>query len=209
MADYSIPRCITLCFGAGGTGKTTFVLLYLLNAPGVACRFIFDDSGQAATRLKLKPCGTARQCEEALPSGWVCFNPHVMFPGAKLPDAFRWFCQWVMHASARGPGRKILFVDELWQWCDARTIPEELETIVRTGRVENLELVSCTHRPREYHVTVRSQATEFVAFNICEPAELVAIRPYWSGVDEAAALPRGEFIAVNRDTGGTLRGRLF
>lgn len=209
MPDYSIPRRITLIFGAGSTGKTTFALLYLLNAQGVACRFIFDDSGQVANRLKLRWSGTARECEDALPTGWVCFNPHVMFPGAKLPDAFRWFSQWVMQASTRGPGKKILFADELWQWCDARTVPEELEYVIRTGRVENLEFLSCTHRPREYHVLIRSQATEFVAFNTVEPAELDAIRPYWAGVDEAATLPRGQFIAINRETGGKIRGRLF
>ncbi|HEV2319195.1 MAG TPA: hypothetical protein VGV18_05560 [Verrucomicrobiae bacterium] len=208
MSDYSLPPCITLMPGQSGSGKSTFAFRYLLNKPA-ACRFIFDDRGQAAARLKLKLCGTARECEEAVPSRWACFNPHVMFPGAKLPAGFRWFCHWVMEVSKRGPGKKIFLVDELWQWSDARTIPEELENVVRTGRVENLELFSCTHRPREYHVTIRSQATEWVVFNICEPAELDAIRPYWSRVDEAATLPRGEFIAVNRETGEKLRGKLF
>lgn len=208
MPDYSNPPCNTLVFGQSGSGKTTLAFRYLLNMPA-ACRFIFDDRGQAADRLNLKPCGTARECEAALPSHWVCFNPHVMFPGSKLTAGFRWFCHWVMQVSARGPGKKIFFVDELWQWCDARTIPEELENVIRTGRVENLELLSCTHRPREYHVTIRSQATEFVAFNMCEPAELDAIRPYWSDVDEVATLPPGEFIAINRNSRGKLRGKIF
>jgi len=208
MPDYSIPPSITLVFGQSGTGKTTFAFRYLLNAPA-ACVFIFDDRGQAAQRLRLRPCGTARECELAVPTRTVCFNPHIMFPGSKLPDAFRWFCHWVFQVSKRGPGKKILFVDELWQWTDARTIPEELENVVRTGRTENLELVSATHRPREYHVLIRSQCTEFVAFNLCEPAELDAIRPYWAGVDKAAKLPRGHFLACNRDSGAELGGRVF
>jgi len=67
-----------------------------------------------------------------------------------------------MSVSARGPGKKILFVDELWQWCDSRTIPTELE----------------------------------------------AIWPYWSGVDAAARLPKGQFLAYNRDSGETVGGIL-
>jgi len=36
-----------------------------------------------------------------------------------------------------------------------------------------------------------------------------AIRRYWAGVDPAAALPRGSFIAVNRESGAELAGRVF
>ena len=38
---------------------------------------------------------------------------------------------------------------------------------------------------------------------------LDAVRPYFSGVDVAAGLPKGEFVAFNRDSGATLRGKLF
>jgi hypothetical protein len=36
-----------------------------------------------------------------------------------------------------------------------------------------------------------------------------AKRRYWAGVDPAAALPRGSFIAVNRESGAELAGRVF
>jgi hypothetical protein len=52
---------------------------------------------------------------------------------------------------------------------------------------------------------IRGQATEFVAFNTVEPAQLDSIRPYWPGVDAAAKLPRGAFLAFNRDSGVTAR----
>jgi hypothetical protein len=66
----------------------------------------------------------------------------------------------------------------------------------------NPPFCTATHRPREYHVTIRSQATQFVTFNLAEPAELEAIEPYWPAVGKAATLRKGEFIAYNNGTGG-------
>jgi hypothetical protein len=206
--DYSNPARITLIVGQGSSGKTTFALRYLLNG-NFACRFIFDDRGQAADRLNLKRCGTAKECEAALASRWVCFNPLVMFPGENLKAGFRWFCSWAFHTSKRGPGAKVLFADELWQWCDHLTIPAELENVARTGRVHGLELITATHSPRDYHRDLRRLVTEWICFNTVEPADLDAIRPYFPRVDQAATLPRGAFLAYNRDSGGQLSGRLF
>jgi hypothetical protein len=200
----------TLVFGAQSTGKTSFAFRYLLNASGTACRFIFDDRGLAATRLRLKACNTEADCERALPSRWVCINPHFMFPGAKLPDGLRWFCSRASEWSGRGPGRKILFVDELWQWCDSRNEPaDELQNVVRTGRTQELELLTCTHSPREFHLTIRRLVTEWVAFNTVDDADLDAVRGYWPGVDRVKTLPRGAFIAYNRESGAELSGRVF
>lgn len=42
-----------------------------------------------------------------------------------------------------------------------------------------------------------------------EPGELDAVRPYFRGVDRVADLPRGRFIAYNRESGGELAGCLF
>jgi hypothetical protein len=210
MPDYSTPRCITLVFGAGDCGKTGFALKYLLNVPA-CCRFVFDHTGQVARRLRIKPCGTAAECDAAVPAGWVVLNPFIMWQPHQLQDAFRWFCQYAMKASDGDNGRhkKVFFADELWEVADNRSLSPELQSVIRTGRHVNLEFLSCTHRPREYHELIRGQATEFVAFNLVEPYQLDAIRPYWSDVDKAATLARGEFIAVNRNTRAELRGRLF
>jgi len=208
MPDWSLPNCITLVCGQGSCGKTTFALRYLLNVPA-ACRFIFDDRGQAASRLKLKHCGTARECELAVPTRWVCFNPHVMFEGHQLKEAFRWFCKWSFDVSKRGPGKKVLFVDELWQWCDAKSIPVELQNIVITGRVEGLQLLSCTQRPRHFHVDIRAQVTECVLFNMAEPEEIKTLKAYYASAHKAASLPRGQFLGYNRESGAELLGRVF
>lgn len=209
MPDYSNPPSITVIFGKSGSCKTSFAFAYLLNVRGVACRFIFDDRGQAAKRLRLKPCGTLEECNAALATRWVCFNPHARYPGERLPEAFRWFCDWAFQVSVGRPGRKILLVDEIWQWSNSRKpVPPELENVIRTGRTEGLELLTATHSPREYHELIRSQATEFVAFNTIEPKQLESIEPYWTDVGAAAKLSVGEFLAFNRESGATLAGRL-
>ena len=115
MPDYSNPPNITVIFGKAGSCKTSFAFSYLLNVKNVACRFIFDDRGQAAARLRLKPCGDVDECNAALGTRWVCFNPHAGYGGDRFPEAFRWFCDFTFQASRRGPGRKILLVDEIWQ----------------------------------------------------------------------------------------------
>lgn len=208
MPDYTIPLVLTLVFGQGSSGKTTFCFRYLLNARGVACRFIFDDRGQAAARLGLKPCNNLAQCEEALSTGWVCFNPIPMF-GGKLEEAVRWFAAWCFAVSARGPGRKILFIDEMWQHMDGRTVPEEIENVARTGRTEGLELLTATHAPRDYHRDIRRLVTEWVCFNTVEPGDLDAVRPYFPGVDRCATLPPGQFIAYSRENRTELTGKVF
>ena len=111
MSDYTLPPCSTLLCGMTGSGKTTFALRYLQNV-AAACRFIFDDLGQCAARLKLPHASTAAELEAALGKRWVIFNPHRMFPG-DTAGASRFFCQWAYDCSRRGPGKKVLMVDEL------------------------------------------------------------------------------------------------
>jgi len=216
MSDYSLPPCVTLVFGRSGSGKTTFCFRYLVNAareqPANAnpagCIFVFDWKLEAAQRLGLAPCGTAAQCEAAIANRWVVFNPAIMFQ-ERQRDAFRWFCAWVFEVSKRGPGKKILYVDELWHFADAQSLPVELEKIARMGRAENLEFLSSTQHPRDYHRDIRAEVTEWVCFSTDEPGELDAVRPYFRGVDRIAGMAKGSFIAYNRDSGQELSGKLF
>lgn len=80
-------------------------------------------------RMGIPAVTTQAGCEGALANRIVNFNPHIMFPGDKkvtgddgekiLNDekaALRWFCNWVWTVSQWGPGRKILYVDELAQF---------------------------------------------------------------------------------------------
>lgn len=207
MSDYTLELHQTLIAGMSGSGKSTFAYRLLINAPA-ACRFIFDDLGRAAVRLRLRPCYTAAELEAALSTRWVLFNPHRMFPGeTKL--AFRWFCHWVYQVSQRGPGKKLFLVDEIWQWQDSYQIPKELATVVQTGREENIELVSATQLPHKINASITGQATELVCFKIQEPNALDRLQELGADPDVVANLPMGQFISYNRIRPGQLAGQVF
>jgi hypothetical protein len=207
MGDYTLPPANTLIVGMTGSGKSTFALTYLRHAPAT-CVFIFDDMGRAATRLGIRPCGTARECEEALASRWVVFNPNRMFPG-DTAAAFRWFCQWTYDAACRGPGKKFLHVDEVWQWQTPQGIPRELALVAQAGREENLELVICTQLPHRINASLTGQATEIVCFRLDEPLALAKVRELGCAPAIVQQLPLGAFVARNRLSGGALKGRVF
>jgi hypothetical protein len=207
MSDFTLPPCSTLVVGMTGSGKTTFALRYLLNAPA-ACRFIFDDLGRAATRLRVRPCLFPHELEAALATRWVVFNPHRMFPG-DLKAAFRFFCQWTYDASRRGPGKKIVLVDELWQFCTADAIPRELALMSQTGREENIELLCATQRPELVNESITGAATELVCFKLQAPDALRCVTKLGAERERVAALALGHFVSYDRLHGGTLVGRVF
>jgi len=207
MGDFSLPPANTLIVGMTGSGKTTFAIRYLLNVQAT-CRFVFDDLGRFATRLKTRPCYTALDLETALGTRWVIFNPHRMFQG-ETEKAFRFFCQWVYDASCRGPGKKLCVVDELWQWCSPHAIPKELALVCQTGREENLELVNCTQLPHRVNASIIGQSTELVCFRLDERLALDCVAGYGIDRQTASNLPLGHYVARNRLSGGMLKGRMW
>lgn len=230
MSDFSLPARITLVFGRSESGKTTFALRYLANAATpqelnpepATCIFVFDWKLEASKKFGIEPVTSEHGCEAALQSRWVIFNPHIAFPGDRyvtspegkkvLNDeqmAFRWFCKWAFTASTWGPGRKIIYLDELAQFASKFSIPPELDKIVRMGRAENLELITSTQFPRDYHSDIRGMVTEWVCFSCTEPAELEAVRPYFSRVEQVAELPACSFIGYNRNSRSQLAGKLY
>jgi hypothetical protein len=190
-----------------GSGKTGFAMRYMANS-NCACRFVFDDQGQVSARWKLPHASTATELESALESRWVVYNPHRMFPG-DVAAAFRFFCHWVFEVSKRGPGKKIVLLDEVWQWCSPHAIPRELATIAQMGRVENLELLTATQLPHKLHASLTGQSTELVCFRLDEPLALARIQELGLSAAEIANLPLGKFIAINRLSRRTLAGKVF
>jgi len=208
MGDYTLSPSLTLIAGMTGSGKSTFAYRHLINTPAAA-RFIFDDLGRAAVRLQVRPCYTAADLEAALPTRWVVFNPHRMFPGDPK-TAFKFFCQWVYDACRRGPGKKLFLVDEVWQWQDGRVMPRELAMVVQTGREENIEFVCATQLPHDINDAITGQSTELVCFRLDEPKALTRIRELGADQDKVRALRLGEFISYNRlDPDSRLEGKVF
>lgn len=93
-------------------------------------------------------------------------------------------------------------------FCPARSSLIPLE-VNRLGESKTSRWCWGTQYPRDYARTIRKEMTKWICFNINEPDNLNAVRPYFPGVDAVAELPRGGFIAINRESGATMRGRLF
>ena len=106
----------------------------------------------------------------------------------------------------RGPGKKLVLVDEIWQWQERGEIPVELDMLVRTGREENIELVCATQTPGEVNYSITGQSTELVCFHLDDPRELQWVRRLGGDPDAVRALPRFRWIAWNRETGVRLDG---
>ena len=206
MSDYTLPPASTLIVGMTGSGKSTFAYRYLAASPA-ACRFVFDDLGRAAVRSGRAPVYTAREVEAALATRWVVFNPWRMFEDKRA--AFRWFCHWVYDASRRGPGKKLLLVDELWQFCTDNSIPKELQLIANAGREEHLELVTATQQPELINPSITGAATELVCFKLQQPDALRVVDKLGADRYAVAGLPLGSFISYGRLSGGLAVGRVF
>ena len=172
MPDWTLPHHCTLVAGASGSGKTSFCQSFLLNrslelagnpAPA-ACTFVFDYKLEFSQRLGIPAVGTLKECQAALASRWVVFNPFIMFQseeGKEAPErrAFAWFCEWVYDVCRRGPGRKVFHCDEAHNFLPTRSdlLPAYFSRILREGRAEDLEVLLSTQFPKDYARIVRDR----------------------------------------------------
>jgi len=207
MNDADLPPENILIVGMTRSGKTSFGVKYLLNQKA-ACRFLFDDGGRYSRRLGVSPAYTESECEKALAGGWVIFNPGRSFPD-NFAAGFAWFCAWVYHCAGRGPGRKILAVDELWQWTDARNMPREFRLVTQAGSEKGIRLMLTTHEPHRINSSVLGQTTELVCFRLQEPKAWESVNALGMDAVAVSRLPMGHFISKNRLSGVTLAGRMW
>jgi len=199
---------VIVVVGCSNSGKSTFAIRYLEHGK-FSCRFIFDPSGEYAEKFKRRPCTTPDELTASIPTGWVIFDPHGLFPGDPM-EAFANFCEWAWHRSAGFPGQKILFADEVWRFCSPNLIPKPLAQIIQDGRKKGIGLIATTQRPNRLNESLIAEATELVGFRLTGVNAIEFLRrncPEFP-IDELPALPLLHYTAQNLQSGGLLRGIL-
>jgi hypothetical protein len=181
-------------------------------------RHIYDDLNRMWPRLKLSPCYSQAHLESSLATRWSAFNPHKMLGqfGGDPKKSFRWWCKWVFHVAARGPGKKIVSIPEVYRHCNEDSIPPELALLAQAGRELGIELVCDTSTPEKLNGSLTGACTEIVLFRLITPMSVKAMQNIFSyaGIAEDAraascAVPLGSFKGWNRISGGSLGGRVF
>jgi hypothetical protein len=82
--------------------------------------------------------------------------------------------------------------------------------VEKMGRKASHQSVLITPEPRELNESLLAEGTEFVSFRLRGLNSLWRLADYGvAGQELVPALPRGQFIAWNKQSGATVRGRLF
>jgi hypothetical protein len=204
----SAPGCLLLC-GKSGSGKTTFALRYLVARRELTCRFIFEGPKlDISARLGLRLATTEDELMLAVEDGFVLFDSSLMFPGDPRAG-LEWFAGWSYHAAAALPGRKVLMVDEAWKYCSPHAIPLPLAQWILDGRKLGCETLFGVQQPNRLNEAITNEVTELISFRLQGGNALAKIEGLGLAADEIASLPLGSFVALNCETGGELRGRLW
>jgi hypothetical protein len=204
--NLSARRNVIVIGGMSGSGKSTFTLRYLINAP-LACRFVFDVDGQFSQRLGITPATTPGELSAALFSGWVCFSPHLLFPGE--PElAFKFFCEWAYEKSLVIEGVKAFAVDEVWNYCTPSAIPHELALVCKSGRTRELQLIVNAQEPQRINERITAEMSQCFLFRLTGEKSLVWARERGFEPAVLCELPDLAYVGRNCDTGGMVRGAL-
>lgn len=189
-----------LIVGASGTGKST-LLLKQLKKQKARLKFIYDHQGEYAHKLGIPACYDPEGlCEKTAAGGYVIFDPLKMFSG-KLPEGFCFFCDYVWAVCTELPGRKILCCDELQKVTDEKSLCEELQNILDSGRRFQIDCIFGSQAPNSLHNRVRGQITEVYTFNHWEDNALIYLKANGFDSEQVRNLPIHKYFYKNLRTG--------
>lgn len=213
MIDLGTKRAVKVIAGLPRYGKGTFMVRYLLNAD-LSVRFIYDpepgefrrDINEFADRLKLEPTVSPFDLAKHLVTGWVAFDPHTLFTG-QPDEGLDFFCDWAWHKGIQIPGRKAVVIDEVYRYCSPNYIPDGLKNLAFSGSKHDIELFLLSQEPNRLHSSIKTAMSEIVCFRLQDKG-LDFAQDNGFNRDEIANLPPLHFVALNKDSGGWLRGRI-
>lgn len=169
--QFANENLVIVVSGCSGSGKSTVANLILINCD-FSVRFVFDPSGEYAARFQRRPCQTAAELNASIATGWVIFDPTLIFPGSDIAGteasqlAFEKFCEFAWLKSRDLPAQKILLADEIWKFCSPNKMPIPLMAIVQNGRKNGLGLLATTQKPNRMNETIIGESTEFISFRL-------------------------------------------
>jgi len=161
---------------------------------------------QGKAWIDFTPARTPAELDAAIRTGWVCYDPHEMFPG-DLERAITYFSRLALEAAKRMPGRKFVVIDELGWSVSGHKLPFPLKQTVQSGRRWGLDGVFMGQQPNELHNTIRCQLTEVVCFQLTDERALEFPRKFGFDPEAIRALDpaKHQFICRN-NRGGEQRG---
>jgi hypothetical protein len=123
--------------------------------------------------------------------------------------------RWVYHVAARGPGKKMVVIPEVWRHCNPDSVPPELALLAQAGRELIVELIVDTQRPEMLNGSLTASLTEIILFRQMSPdarratEKLLMETGAAFDAEQLRALPLGSFVGFNRLSGASLAGRFF
>jgi hypothetical protein len=203
---FAKKRC-TIVLGSSGSGKTTFVLRYLV-ADKLRVRWIFDAEGELSHRLQIPAVTSLEEIPFAMEDGFVIFDPHPLFPG-KMEEAFEWFCATVFKFSEENPSRNSFFIDEAWKYLPPNKVSQPLRDCIQTGRRRGIEMIFAAQQPNRLNEVITNECTELVCFRLQGENALARVESLGANPSIISNLPLGSYIARNCETGREIAGKLW
>jgi hypothetical protein len=200
--NFAHPNRKTLITGKSGTGKTT---LWIRQIEQSKARwvFVFDPERQFARKTRSKVATTIPALDYALATQrFIVFDSTAIFPGDR-PQAFAFFCRWVLIQSRALHGVKVLAVDELQgvQSIGPYGIPKSFAEIGDEGRRQEIDLIMIGQRLNQINDSIRAQVNRLITFQHTDPNALKIMREMGVPVEQVATLPRFAYFDCDLDQG--------